>query len=168
MAGGYQYGTSPRKIQPEYTPSRRKNNKAEQKKQIERKVKENVKAKKKVQRRKRKIVLYVGIAFSVLLAISYRNSIINENFAKVKSLKSDLSAIEKENEQLQVSIESSLNLKNLEQAAKEKLGMQQLNNNQKIYINLPKKDYVEPAAEEVVINENQNWFEGLINKIIGK
>ncbi len=42
--------------------------------------------------------------------------------------------LQKENEQLKVNIENSLNLNNIEKAAKEKLGMKKLDNNQKTYM----------------------------------
>ena len=42
-----------------------------------------------------------------------------------------MEALSKTNQQLAVSIENSLNLNNIEQVAKEKIGMQKLNNNQK-------------------------------------
>lgn len=171
----YQYETSPRKIEPEYSPKRTNkrtkkvsNKNDELKKEIKQKAKENVKQKNKVQIQRRKLVVGIMFAFAILLAISYRNSLINESFSKVKSLKSELATIEKENEQLQVSIESSLNLKNIEQAAQEKLGMQKLSQDQKIYINLPKKDYVEPASEEIKREEDTNVLQKIIKFIKGE
>lgn len=106
--------------------------------------------------------------FIILFAISYRNSVINEKFSEIKSLKTNLAGIEKENEQLKVNIENNLNLKSIEQSAKEMLGMQKLNNTQTVYINLPKEDYVEPASEEIKKEDNLNWFEKIINIITGK
>ena len=45
--------------------------------------------------------------------------------------------------------------------------MQKLTNKQTIYVTLPKKDYIEAAPEEVVIeDEEKNWFEKLIEKIL--
>lgn len=179
----YEYETSPHKIEPDFIPSRtpkkkptsspnKKNNTKtsdkEVKKQIVKKAKEQVKARKEKQIRQKKMVLGILFAFGVLLVISYRNSLINENFTKVKELKEELAIVEKENEQLQVSIESNLNLTNLEQSAKDKLGMQRLDNSQKIYVALPKKDYVEPAPEQIQINENENWIQKIWNKILGK
>ena len=108
------------------------------------------------------------LGFIILFAISYRNSVINEKFSEIKSLKTNLAGIEKENEQLKVNIENNLNLKTIEQSAKEMLGMQKLGNSQTVYINLPKEDYVEPAIEEIVQENNLNWFEKIINIIIGK
>ena len=61
-----------------------------------------------------------------------------------------------------------MNLANIERIAEKKLGMQKLDNSQKIYVNLDKKDYVEPASEKVVIQEEENWFMEIINKIFGK
>ena len=70
---------------------------------------------------------------------------------------------------MEVNIESSLNLSNIEESAKEKLGMQKLDNGQKVYVNLDKKDYVEVGTQDVEVKEetNSNWFEKLINKLFG-
>ena len=55
-----------------------------------------------------------------------------------------------------------------EKLAKEQLGMQKLTSKQTVYVNLPKKDYIEPASEEVVVEEDKNWFEQIWEKITGK
>lgn len=151
---GYEYETSPRKIQPEYVPNLQKNKKKDTVKKI------NKKSKRKLEiQTRRKIIFSLIVGFAVLFGISYRNSLITESFNEKEKLKSNLSSIQKENEQLKVNIESSLNLNNVEQMAKEMLGMQKLDNNQKVYISLPKKDYIEAAAEEVVIEENLTIWE---------
>ena len=87
---------------------------------------------------------------------------------EIQSLKKELSATQKENEQMKVNIENNLNLNTIEKMAKEKLGMQKLTNRQTVYINLPKKDYVEPASEKIVKNSNENWFQKLTNKLFNK
>ena len=110
-------------------------------------------------------LIVIGI-FVLLLTISYRNSQINEEFAQIQTMKRELSSLEKENEQLKVSIENSLNLNTIEKLAKEKLGMQKLTNRQTIYINLPKKDYVESASEKVVKEKQKSWFEKFIDKMM--
>lgn len=158
---GYQYETSPRKLQPEYEPYRKQANPYKKKKtstikKVNKGSNKKVKAKLKP---RAKLVLYIAIGFAILFGISYRNSLITESFNEKEALKKDLSSIQKENEQLKVNIESSLNLNNIEQMAKEKLGMQKLTNNQKIYVNLPKKDYIEIASEEVVIEEKLNIWQ---------
>lgn len=161
----YQYETSPRKLQPEYEPIRKKY----PKKSTARSTKTETKSRKKTKKQsKARIITYVAIGFTILFAISYRNSVINEKFAEIKTLKSNLAAIEKENEQLEVNIENNLNLKTVEQSAKELLGMQKLEKSQTVYVNLPKQDYVEPATEEIIREDDSSWFEKIINFITGK
>ena len=104
-------------------------------------------------------MIYLAIAFTIIFGISYRNAQIDENFDKVQNLKSELSAVEKENAQLEVAIESSLNLTNLEQQARSMLGMQKLTNKQTEYVSLPKTDYIEAASEQVVIEEEKGLLE---------
>ena len=41
--------------------------------------------------------------------------------------------------------------------------MQKLSNDQKIYVSLPKQDYVAPASEQIVIEEEQNLFQKIFN-----
>ena len=107
---------------------------------------------------KLKIVMLLIAGFSVLFAISYQNSLINESFNKKEQYKKEAEALSKTNQQMEVNIENSLNLNNIEQVAKEKIGMQKLSNNQKIYVKLPKQDYVAPAAEQVVIEEDTGFW----------
>ena len=110
----------------------------------------------------------IFLFFSSLLVISYRNSLINESFNHNESLKANLAAIEKQNEQLKVNLENSLNLSNIEKLAEEKLGMQKLDNSQKVYVSLDKKDYVEAASEEVKIEEDKTWIEQLLDTLLGR
>ena len=167
MAGSsYQYGTSPRKIQPEYNQKRKttKKKNPKQNKKIKAEEKE-----KKEQLKKEKKIHYQNIAiiismFLVLLTISYRNSLITEKFNQIQNKKQELSAIEKTNGQTEISIESSLNLKSLEKTAKKKLGMQKLDKDQKVYVTLPKKDYTESALPEVETEQNSNWLKDLFTK----
>ena len=164
----YQYTTSPRKLNPDYEKPKVKKENKKRLKVVENLPRQEIKLSKKQKEKRRKLMFYVIAIFIVLLAISYRNSQINESFNKVQTLKKELSSIEKENEQLKVNIENSLNLSNIEKQAKEKLGMQKLSSNQTIYINLPKKDYVETAPEKVIVQEEKNWFEKFIDKIFNR
>ena len=173
---GYQYETSPRKLQPEYEPN--KNPYKKKKSSLSKKSKNKIKRAKNKEKQKVKAnkpkketkynykpVIYIGLAFAMLFTISYRYSLINEKYNEKESIKSQVSDIEKQNEQLRVSIENSLNLTSIEEAAKNQLGMQKLDNNQKVYLNLQKKDYVQPATEEVVIDDNQTWFDKIMEKL---
>ena len=160
----YQYETSPRKLEPEYSPYKQRSSNKNRKPEV---LKTKPKAEIKISRKdKIKTIKRIGLVvaiFIVLLTISYINSQINENFSQVQKLKKELSSLEKENEQLKVNIENSVNLNNIEQAAKEKLGMQKLTNKQSVYVSLPKKDYIETSTEEVRIEENRNWFEKILS-----
>lgn len=159
---GYQYETSPRKLEPQYEPRR---NPYEKKKSSTKKLKKVSKQTKKKLKPRVKLVIYIAVSFATLFAISYQNSLITESFNQKEDLKENLSAIEKENEQLKVNIEKSLNLNKVEQAAKEMLGMQKLDNSQKVYISLPKEDYIEVPSEELIIEEEKNFFEKLVENI---
>ena len=162
----YQYETSPRKLQPKEQPQRipnkpKKSSTASKKNKQE----EVVKKASSAVHTKVKMVVYLVVGFAVLFAIGYRNSQINETFAKKQSVEREISQVKKENEQLEVSIQNNLNLSQIEALAKEKLGMQKLTSQQTIYIDPPKKDYVEPGSEEVKIEENENFFDSIINFI---
>ena len=165
MANRYQYETSPRKLEPDY--------KTEKKRQNIRVVrdlpKQEAKISKEQKKKHRKATLLVLAIFALLLTISYRNTQINEKFNEMQNLKTELASLQKENEQLQVTIENSLNFSNIEKQAKEKLGMQKLTNKQTVYVSLPKKDYIEPATEKVEISDNnKNWFEKFVDKIFNR
>ena len=121
---------------------------------------------KQLKKSQNKVIKYILIGFAIAFGICYRNSQIDENFAKMQKLKEEVAEVEKQNAQLEISIENGLNLNNLEQEAKEKLGMQKLNSKQTIYITLPKTDYIEPAAEEVIIEKEDTGLKGIINKAL--
>jgi len=152
----YQYETSPRKIEPEY----RKRTNVKTKKKVNKVKKVEIKEQKKVV----PILKVLGI-FVILLTISYRNSLINEKFTDIKEMKSELALIEKENEQLEVNIESQMNLTNIEQKAKDELGMHKQTKDQTRYVNIEKTDFIESASEEVAIEKSESFF-GKMFKLI--
>ncbi len=157
----YSYSTSPRKVEPEI----KKKAKKQELKVVNPLPRQEVKVSAEEKKRQFRLTLLVIGVFAVLLVISYRNSVINEKFSEIQDLKNVLSVTQKENEQLSVSIESSMNLNNIEKQAKEQLGMQKATNTQTVYVTLPKKDYIESASEEVIVEENKNWFESLLDNI---
>lgn len=160
---GYQYETSPRKLKPEYEPQKSPYDKKKSS-TLKQKPKQKVKQKNKLKPHA-KAVVYILLGFSILFAISYRNSLITKSFNEKESLKKQLSVIQKENAQLKISIQNSLNLSNVEKSASSMLGMKKLDESQKVYVNLPKKDYVEPASEQVKVTEEKGWFQQIIDKI---
>ena len=170
---GYEYGATPRKLEPEYGPRKTKKSKEEFEKQIKINEKQKREAMKMEKKKHNKNVALVAAIFLILLTISYRSSLINERFNEIQNSKEKLASIQKTNGQLEVSIESSLNLSNVKNAAKDKLGMKELDNGQKVYVTLDKKDYVEGATEDIDItsdtgNSSDAWYKKIINKILGK
>lgn len=161
MINYYEYETSPRKLNPEYEEKQTKKKKAN-------KDSKNKKSQIENSKRKNRIIIGVGITFIILLTISYRYSLINTKFNEKEKLKSQLAQIQKENAQLQINIERGTNINNIEQQAKEKLGMKKLDNSQKIYVSLPKEDYIESGVEEVDEVEEETWWQALINDLFGK
>ena len=92
----YEYSTSPRKLEPEYKPQ--KQVKQRKLKVVEDLPRQGVKVS-NIQKKRQVRTTIIAIAiFMLLLTISYRNSQINERFSEVKTLKSNLAALEKENE----------------------------------------------------------------------
>ena len=161
----YQYGTSPRKIEPDYN---RRSKKVPQKgklKIVEDLPKKQIKVSKEQRKKQVKMTVTVIGLFLLLLTISCRNSQIDKKFNHIQEQKQQLAALQKENEQLNVGIENSLNLNNIEKVAKEELGMQKLSSKQIIYVTLPKKDYVEPAAEQIIIDIDTPWYQTVLDTI---
>jgi len=150
----YEYGTSPRKQVPKNKSKRAKPH--------------LVKPKKIQSKNNTNLVFALILVFTMLFIIIYRNSMVNEAFSQMQGLKKELTALQKENDQLEVNIQNSINLNNIETSAKQVLGMQKLTSAQTVYINLDKKDYVEANIEAVVIEENINWLEIIKNRILEK
>ena len=144
----YQYETSPRKIRPDYNDKPKKQVKKKKSTALKKKPSPKPADKKKNLKRNKKMEEFV---FRI----------------KVQKLKSQVTELQKENDQLEISIQNSINTNNIEKAAKEMLGMQKLSSKQIISITLPKRDYVEPTVEEVILEENSGFINNIINKIKG-
>jgi len=175
----YQYGTSPRKYEPEYTPrttSRKAVNKTNIKKADAKKAPKKSEATKRIEKRKAKkqerksrtlqIVVVMAI-FGMLLALSYREITIMEMFDQKKKLETQLSVIQKENGQIEKSIkeeESKLNWNEIQKIASEQLGMQR---KVVIPVDLQKTDNIETTTKfikEEEIKIVKDIIEYFINK----
>ncbi len=113
------------------------------------------------------VFLKISLILIIFFAVTFIDSQKDQKFTEIKTLKAEITQLNKDNDQLEVSIQNSLNLNTIEQAAKDLLGMQKLTAKQTRYINLPKRDYVEPRVEEVTIENKKNLFEkivGIFNK----
>lgn len=161
----YQYGTNPRKIDPDYQRRDRRETRQKPLKVVKDIPNGQVKISNEQRKKQIKTTFLVISLFLLLLTISCRNSQIDRNFNHIQEQKRELSTLQKENEQLKVSIENSLNPSVIEKVAREELGMQKLSSKQTVYITLPKRDYVESASEKIVIEEEKNWWEKLVDKI---
>lgn len=157
----YQYETSPRKLEPEYKRQQKKY----PKKSTAPKKKLSTKAVKVKKRDRVRLVVSLVAIFASIFAISYRSSQIDEAFTKNEEMKQAYLELQKENDQMNVEIENSLNLANVEQQAKELLGMQKLSAKQTVYVNLPKKDYIQPATENVVEKKEDSFIDSIMNKL---
>ena len=178
----YQYETSPRKIKPDYNKPRKnapQYNKPKTKTKVTPKVqkpKKNIAKNKKQEDIKKQNILIQktnvavffksALLFLIIFFMIFMNSKLNESFSQIQKLRTEITEIQKENDQLEINIQNSVNLNNIEQAAKELLGMQKLSSKQTFYISLPKKDYVEPRTEKVIIEEEEKTeIENIIEKI---
>ena len=97
--------------------------------------------------RTRNIILTALIAFAVCMGIVVQYSIVNASFMEKKKLEGQLAEILKQNEQLEVKIEGATNMKTSSEEAKEQLGMQKVDNQQKVYVDLDKSDYIKPSND---------------------
>lgn len=170
----YQYGTSPRKYEPEYTPRTTKKTvskttvKQETKKSDAKKRIAKQKAKKAQERKSQTMQVIVVIAiFGMLLALSYREITIMEMFDQKKNMETQLATIQKENGQVEKSIreqENKLNWSEIKKTASEQLGMQIKNATP---INLEKTDNVETSTK-FIKEEETNIIEKIIAYFINK
>ena len=80
---GYQYGTSPKKLDPNYE----RKSKKRKLEIVEDLPRQKVQISSSQRKRQRQLTLVVIGIFVVLLTISYRNSQINEKFNQVQELK---------------------------------------------------------------------------------
>ena len=82
----YQYETSPRKLEPDFIPNRKSKRWQEEQRELKEKIKQEAQEKAKQKRAarllKKKVVVYISLVFAMLLVISYRNSLITEDFIR--------------------------------------------------------------------------------------
>ena len=81
----YEYGTTPKKEETRYNPNKKR------KKDIQKQIKINEEQRKKAikleKRKHNKNVAFVIAIFLILLAVSYRSSLINERFTEIQAAK---------------------------------------------------------------------------------
>lgn len=171
----YQYGTSPRKYDIEYTTTAKQVKSRTKQKQVQTKPKElknktsKIEAKKNVQEGKSRAlqVVVVLAIFGMLLTVSYREIAIMEMFNQKKNLENNLAVIQKEDGQVEKSIkevESTLDWNSIQQKATEQLGMQKKAGTP---VDLDKSDNVETSSK-LIKEESSNIIDKIIEYFINK
>lgn len=171
----YQYGTSPRKYDIEYTTTAKQVKSRTKQKQVQTKPKElknktsKTEAKKNVQEGKSRAlqVVVVLAIFGMLLTVSYREIAIMEMFNQKKNLENNLAVIQKEDGQVEKSIkevESTLDWNSIQQKATEQLGMQKKAGTP---VDLDKSDNVETSSK-LIKEESSNIIDKIIEYFINK
>lgn len=112
-------------------------------------------------------VLYIIGIFVCIFIVSCSYSAVNSVFAEKEKMKNELGNVQKQNAQLQVAIEQKLNISNIEQEAKARLGMQKLDNSQKVYVTLEKKDYTESSADTIKSDTDETWVNKFSKLVTG-
>ena len=159
---GYQYETSPRKIEHEYNIPKKTTKKVQKPKIKSQKLKEKQRAK-ELKTAYVHFGIIITVAILCVLLVMYRTVHINESFSEIQAMTKQISEIEKVNSQILVNVQNSLNLSAIETTASTTLGMQKLSNKQTVYITLDKKDYVEPNTNVEV--KEKNFIEKIADKI---
>lgn len=174
----YQYETSPRKYEPEYTrrvtTTKTKTSQTKKvapkgnAKKVAKRKSENLKTKKAEEKKNKfmQVVLVIAV-FGMLLAVSYREISIMEMFNHKKDMESQLAVVEKENGQVQKSIkeeESKLDWNEIKRRATDELGMQTKVGTP---VNLEKADNVETYTK-MIKEEKTSVIEKIIEYFINK
>ena len=116
---------------------------------------------KKANQEKRKILMQVFFCCALALVMMYRYSLLTEMNYNIGKKYKEYENIRNSNIALRVSIEKEGNLSNIKDQAKTRLGMQNANKNQIVYVKVPTSDFVKYSDSE----ENQS---GIANIIVRK
>ena len=166
----YQYGTSPRKYEPDYRNRRAKQPTQHRvpKKQVERKkITNNKKQTKQDVKHKFKMLVMVVAIFGMLLTVSYREILLMEMFNQKKELENKMALIDKENGQIEKNLkelESTLDWNKIKKVATEELGM---TTKAGTPIDLEKKDFIE-KEEKLIKEEKKSFIEKIYSYFINK
>lgn len=128
-----------------------------------------LKAKKKIKsdnRGRLRIISYVAVMFSLGFILMYRYALITEISYDLSRLERHYTEIKNENSRLKVSLETETDLSRVKQYAKQKLGMQEPDTHQIVYINIPKSDCTEISKYYCNLDsKNESAFAMLMDKV---
>lgn len=142
----YESGSTAKKIEYDYNKSNKP------------KIKKNVSNKKAKKTRTSSVVLVLGI-FSMALVLVYRYNVINEKNLESQALANDLTKIESTLFSSQMDVEQNTDLNQIEDYAKQKLGMQKPDKNQTIYVDTSK------SSNLVKVKNDTSFIQNITEKI---
>ncbi len=151
-SNAYKYEVAPYYIpkqEPEKQPKRQQRKKKQQAPKKQNKV---------------KTLLCLFTCFAITFLIMFRYVAIAEASNTVTQYKKEFTELQKVNEQLQVELDRSIDLKTIEKIAKNKLGMQQPRKYQVVYVQLGNSDYSEVIIQDMERSKPQ----GVVAIVMGK
>lgn len=111
---------------------------------------------------KTRMMLTILVCFAVSFVIIFRYTSITEASNTALSLKNELNHMYRVNEQMEVSLDRAINLRNIEQIAKTELGMKRPQHYQIVYVSVPRDDY----AQVLQVSAENNGLFGKIEPVI--
>ena len=118
-----------------------------------------IQTKRKKKRVKKEVLLKISLVFILGLLVVFRYASITEMGYKVSEAKAEYEQLTADNERLRVGIQSSMNLVNLSELAKEKFDMQQPQTYQMVVLEVQPSDQTEVYEIELDTEpDNRAWY----------
>ena len=112
-------------------------------------------------------VFYIVIIFAIAFFIVMREVNIAQESNKVNSLTTQLEEARTQNKRATLELESSIDLKRIEQIATEKYGMARPEKNQIVYINVKQTDFTEKVSKKDTVSVISGSVENGIKNLFG-
>lgn len=117
------------------------------------------------QKNKMKTVFGVLVCFAIMFLIIFRYTAITEASNTVSSYKKELNNLQRVTEQTQVQLDRSIDLKKVEEIAKNRLGMSRPEKSQIVYVKPKKNDYSEVLGNQYGSVQNSSPWVGFLSTI---
>jgi cell division protein FtsL len=117
------------------------------------------------QKNKMKTVFSVLVCSAITFFMIFRYTAITEASNTVNSYKKELNNMQRITEQTQVQLDRSVDLKKVEEIAKNRLGMDRPEKSQIVYVKLKKNDYSEVLGEKYASTGKSTLWLGFLNTI---
>lgn len=143
--GAYYDGNAVRKTEvPGYSPNVRIKSRPQPKKKLTKS--QAAKQKKAKLRARLSMIFSILMVAAAAFAVLYRGVIITETTNRIEKKEKELTNLVASNQKLQMEIDHALDLKTVEEAATQRLGMRQPEKYQTVYVNLDQVDHVEKIS----------------------